>query len=657
MLLLLSHSRPRLLVAIPVILAVCACILIQVPAAQSVSAEINNGDAYYHYSLAMVHHFNGEFEKAISEFELALKADPDNPNLMDRFAATLTKAGHITRAVETRQRSVELHPEDPELRYALSRAYFDYRAQESMRIKAEQELVRTLELDPAHTGALMDLGQIYWETGKWEDVILIFSKLRQLDPTIVRAYLAEAQAQERLGRISEAADVLIAGMSVGKGIPEYLLLLGNYLEQLDRNERAEEIYRTGFEDSSEPQKTQFKQKLAFLYNNMEEYKKALPLLQELEASYPEVVSLKVELARALRHTGSLEDAAEYLEKAIILSPDNVQANYELSVLLIIAGERTRAIEVLEHLLSLDTEETRNLKDHFLTRLALLYSDEGDHEKSVKAMEDVVDRNQENTEARLRLLQAYREAGMGREADELSRKMLKELPDDPYVIIGRGQTLVARGKVNDAVRFLKSSVRSIVEPEGRDLIYMVLGQILVDEKRFEEAHRVSDEGLSLSPDSDSLLFLKASVYERQGNFPDAEKIFRQLLSKSPDDATVMNYLGYMLVENNLKMEEAGEFLEKAVSLDPHNGAYQDSLGWLYFKTGQYEKAESHLLKADRLQKHDPVIQEHLGDLYAKTGNIEAASEYYRQSIRVAESTEESKRIQHKLQEILQKAQED
>ncbi len=657
MLLLLSPSRARLLIAISLMLVVCACIPTQVHAAQSVPSEINTREAYYHYSLAMVHHFNGEFEKAISEFELALKADPDNPELMDRFATTLIEGGHITRAVETRQRSVELHPEDGDLTYELSRIYFKYRAQESMRIKAEKELVRTLELDPAHTAALMDLGQIYWETGKWEDVILIFSKLRQLDPGIVRAYLAEAQALEHLGKIPEATDVLIAGMSVGREIPEYLLLLGNYLEQLNRNEQAEEIYLTGLDNSDEPQKTQFKQKLAFLYNNMEEYSKALPLLQDLEASYPEFVPLKVELARALRHTGNLEDAAEFLEKAIIISPDNVQANYELSVLLIIAGEKTRAIEVLEHLLALDTEETRNLKDHFLTRLALLYSDEGDHGKSVKAMEEVVSRNQENTEARLRLLQAYREAGMGREADDLSRKMLKELPDDPYVIIGRGQTLAARGKANDAIRFLKSSVRNIVDPEGRDLIYMVLGQMLVDEKHFEEAHRVSDEGLSLSPDSESLLFLKASVYERQGNFSEAEKIFRQLLAKSPDDTTVMNYLGYMLVENNMKMEEAGDFLEKAVSLDPHNGAYQDSLGWLYFKIGEYEKAENHLLKADRLQKHDPVIQEHLGDLYAKTGNIEAASEYYRQSIRVAESTEESKRVQHKLQEILQKGQED
>lgn len=652
MLLPLSPSRHSFVVSVPAILVMFACLLIQVPAAQSVSAETSNKDAYYHYSLGMAYHLDGEYEKAISEFELALKTDPDNPYLMSRFASTLSKAGHITRAVETRQRAVELNPEDPELRYALSRVYFDYRAQESMRIKAEKELDHTLELDPAHNAALMDLGQIYWETGRWDDVIRIFSKLRQLDPTIVRAYLAEAQALEHTGKLSEAADVLIAGFSVGKRIPDYLLLLGKYLEQLNRNERAEEIYRTGFESNPEPQKTQFKQRLAFLYNNMEEYAKSLPLLQDLDGVYPQVVSIKVELARALRNTGRLEDAVGILEKAIILSPDNVQANFELSVALTITGERRRAIDVLEYLLSMDKEEIKGFTGHFLTRLALLYSDAGDYEKSVKALKEVVDQNPDDTEARLRLLQSYREAGMGREADGLSMEMLMENPGDPYVIIGRGQTLVARGKVNEGVRFLKSRARSDLEPDGRDLIYMVLGQILVDEERFEEAHRVSDEGLSLNPDSERLQFLKASVYERQGNFADAEKIFRQLLKKSPEDASVMNYFGYMLTENDLKLEDAGELLTMAVSLDPYNGAYQDSLGWLYFKLGRYEESEKHLLMANRIQKSDPVILEHLGDLYVKMGDVETARDYYRQSIQVAESKEESRKIQKKLQDILQ-----
>lgn len=621
------------------------------PSVQDEDPVTTRKEAYYHYSLGVAHQLDGEFEKAISEFELAMEADPGNPHLMSRFASALSKGGYIGRAVEMRQKAAELRPEEPGFRYALARSYFDYRAQENMRKKAEAELERTLELDPGYNPALMDIGQIYWETGRWEKVISTFSKLRQLDPTIVRAYLAEAQALEKLGRLEEAVDVLTAGLNVGEEIPDYMLLLGSYLEQLGRNERAVEVYLTGMENSSDPQETQFKQKLAFLYNNIGRYGDALPLLEELNEQYPQISVVKVELSRSLRHTGKVEEAREVLEKAIILDPDNLQANYELSVVLAITGERKRAIEVLERLLILDEDKGGEFRDHFLTRLALLYRDENRYRESIEASKAVIDRNSEDIDSWLRLLTTYREADMDREAEALSRELLEENPDDPYVIIGRGQTLAAIGRVEEGFRFLRSSARATEDSDVRDMIYMVLGQMMVDEERFADAHRVTDEALSLNPESDRLKFLKASVYEREGQIAAAEKVFRELLASSPDDTSVLNYLGYMLVENDMKLEEAGELLERAVSLEPYNGAFQDSLGWLYFKKGEYEKAERHLSKANRLETSDPVILEHLGDLYTSLGDTETASEYYRLSMEAAESGEEVERIRKKLQDSL------
>jgi len=632
------------------LLAVLAFGSVKASAVQDESRAVDDKSAYYHFSMGTAYHLDGEYEKAISEFELALQADPGNPYLMSRFADTLIKAGYITRAVEMKRKAADLGRDDPALWYDLARTFFDFRAQENMRLQAEEFLERTLELEPTHNGALLDLGQIYLETGRWEDVVRIYSKLRQLDPTLVRPYLGEAQALERLGRLAEAADVLIAGLNTGNRIPDYLMLLGNYLEQLDRNEKAAEIYRSGIEVSPESQQVQFKQRLAFLYNRMEEYGKALPLLRELDGTLPpQYVIIKVELARNLRNTGNLEEARKVLEKALIIAPDNVQANYELSVVLALTGERERSIEVLEHLLSLDKEETREFRDHFQTRLSLLYRDEGQYDKSIAALQEVIERNPDNIDSRLMLLQTYRQAGMDREADNLSNELLKEHPGNPYVIIGRGQTLVSRGKVSEGVRFLKSRARSDIDEEGRDMIYMVLAQILTDDEQYEEAHRILREGLSFTPGSEKLEFLKASVFERQGNYDEAEKIFRRLLDKSPDDTSILNYLGYMLVDNDLKLDEAGRMLEKAVSLEPYNGAYQDSLGWLYFKQGRYEEAERHLLKASRLQKSDPVILEHLGDLYVRMGDMETARSYYRQSMSLAETGEESRRIQKKLQD--------
>ncbi|MGW8182053.1 MAG: tetratricopeptide repeat protein, partial [bacterium] len=114
--------------------------------------------------------------------------------------------------------------------------------------------------------------------------------------------------------------------------------------------------------------------------------------------------------------------------------------------------------------------------------------------------------------------------------------------------------------------------------------------------------------------------------------------------------VLNYLGYMLVDRGVRLEEATGYIERAVELDPYNGAYLDSLGWAYFKRDDCHQVEIYLQKAIRLNRSDPVIFEHLGDLYAKMENPERAREYYKQSITYQGKLEEAERVEKKLDEL-------
>ena len=98
---------------------------------------------------------------------------------------------------------------------------------------------------------------------------------------------------------------------------------------------------------------------------------------------------------------------------------------------------------------------------------------------------------------------------------------------------------------------------------------------------------------------------------------AEQFFRQALDLDPNNAMVLNYLGYMLADKGTRLPEALKMIRKAVELEPMNGAYLDSLGWAYFKLGQYELAEENLRQAVERDQTDPTVHEHLGDLYEKT----------------------------------------
>jgi Flp pilus assembly protein TadD len=128
---------------------------------------------------------------------------------------------------------------------------------------------------------------------------------------------------------------------------------------------------------------------------------------------------------------------------------------------------------------------------------------------------------------------------------------------------------------------------------------------------------------------TVAYFRAISYERAGEWELAEPDFRTALQLEPDHPSVLNYLGYSLVDQGLKLDEAMKMVEKAVELRPNDGYIVDSLGWAHYKLGNYEEAVTHLERAislscgDHQCSSDPVINDHLGDAYWRVGReIEA-----------------------------------
>lgn len=146
----------------------------------------------------------------------------------------------------------------------------------------------------------------------------------------------------------------------------------------------------------------------------------------------------------------------------------------------------------------------------------------------------------------------------------------------------------------------------------------------------------------------LRFIQGSSLERVGQWDEAVTVFRALLSDQPDSAPVLNYLGYMFAERGVHLEEALEMIQRAVALDPVNGAYLDSLGWVYFQLGDLDRAEKFLTQAGRLEPDDATVQEHLGDLYRARGQAgRARAAYERALTQDMEEEGQEERIRKKL----------
>jgi tetratricopeptide (TPR) repeat protein len=110
----------------------------------------------------------------------------------------------------------------------------------------------------------------------------------------------------------------------------------------------------------------------------------------------------------------------------------------------------------------------------------------------------------------------------------------------------------------------------------------------------------------------------------------------VLEIDPDNDAALNYLGYMLADRNIRLEEARDMISKAVMHEPNSGAYLDSLGWVYFRLNKLPEAEDKLREAMRYMSRDPTVHDHLAEVYFKEGKIRDAIAQWQSSLREYQS---------------------
>jgi Flp pilus assembly protein TadD len=185
--------------------------------------------------------------------------------------------------------------------------------------------------------------------------------------------------------------------------------------------------------------------------------------------------------------------------------------------------------------------------------------------------------------------------------------------------------------------------------------IVLADLLREHERFEEAAGVYDQAMEripvLQPHHWPLLYARGIALERSKRWERAERDFLKALEFAPDQALVLNYLGYSWVEQRRHLDRALGMIRKAVDLRPDNGYIVDSLGWAYYQLGRLEEAVQELERAVELRPEDPLINDHLGDAYWRVGRQREARFQWRAALALNPEPEVRKQIETKLAEGL------
>jgi tetratricopeptide (TPR) repeat protein len=195
------------------------------------------------------------------------------------------------------------------------------------------------------------------------------------------------------------------------------------------------------------------------------------------------------------------------------------------------------------------------------------------------------------------------------------------------------------------------------PEEPRLL-QAIGNILRDQKDYEQAATFYSRAIEMigEPAAEHWIYFYARgiCYERTKHWAKAEPDFEKALKLNAGQASVMNYLGYSWVDQNMNLERAMDLIREAVNLEPNNGYYVDSLGWAHYKLGEYDAAVKQLEKAVDLRPEDPVLNDHLGDAYWQIGRKREARFQWSYALTLEPEPDDEANIRDKLANGLQES---
>ena len=232
------------------------------------------------------------------------------------------------------------------------------------------------------------------------------------------------------------------------------------------------------------------------------------------------------------------------------------------------------------------------------------------------------------------------------------KVLKQVPDtSPFYVSARGQLAWALRREDRNDEALQVAGQAVRHRPHRDL-KIQLGDLFRSLDRHGEAGYLFDQIIEEDEAEGRavdwrVLYARGAARERMGRWPEAEADLLAALELAPNDASLLNYLGYSWIDRGINLEKGFELIRKAVSLHPHSGMIVDSLGWAHYKRGEYEEAVRYLERAVELEPGDPVLNDHLGDAYWKVGRRLEAGFQWRRSLSLKPDESDAKKTQAKL----------
>jgi tetratricopeptide (TPR) repeat protein len=548
-----------------------------------------------HFIKGSILELNGNYASAILEYQDALRIDP-NAGIYYALAKSYYAINKIPLALQNAKKSTELSPYKVEYYDLLADIFSAAKQFDS----AAATLEKIIELDPAHINAHYKLARIY-EKSKPLKAIEIYDKLISIIGPEWNVLFRLAELHENLGNIDKAAESIEDLISIDPGNSNIQKLLS-------------EIYTRGGR-----------------------YDEALRVLDDILELIPDDLDARERKAQVYILLNDWESAGS--EYSFILKQPDVLLDIKIRIGATYFARSLKDTTILPLTKKLFETIDRDTTDWQVKMyLGAIAINENKDSIAIQYFKLVTELAGWNVEAWIRLGGLYFDNQHYDEAVKVMTEAVKLFPEDFVVNLILGLSLSQSGNNLEAKEYLKKSV----ELNPSDITALsAYGFALNQLKENDEALQVLNKALRIKPDEISILGTMGLIYDSKEMWAECDSIYEKALRLDSLNAVINNNYAYSLSERGIRLDEALEMVKLAVEKEPANSSFLDTIGWVYYKLGDYEKAKLYLEEAIKYGGERPVILDHLGDVMFKLGEKNLALEFWQKAFDLDSSNSEIK----------------
>jgi len=602
------------------------------------TADSNRAAAYYNFAMGRLYSLMADAEgnqeeaqKAVQYFKDALKADPKSSEIYEELTDLYLRLGRTADATTLAQEALKQDPDNVNAHRMLGRVYYsqinkngqDQIDERALRL-AIQEFQKVTEKDPKDVDSWVTLGRLYHGTNDTTNAENAYNKALAVEPDNEEALTGLAMVYGNLGDTEKAIEKLKAATDKSPNPRSLMILAQAYENQKNYKDAAATLQRAL---ELQPENEKLARSLAEDLFFSDQYDEALKVYGELSAHNPKEAAFPLRMAEIYGAKHDFVKAHEAIDKAKKIDPDELDSRMAEVQLYVMEGKFDQAIAGLKSVLDdtarkIYSKEEQKQRADWYEELGKLNVQAKHYPEAVEAFRQMSVAKDNGPLIEAHIIETYRAAKDLPAAQREADSAVKSFPDEYMVVREHADVLADLGKIDDAAKELRGLLNGT---RDRDTL-IALTEVYEKGKRFEEAGKAVDDAEKLSTSDEEkadIFFMRGALMERQKKYDASEASFRKVLAMNPDHAPTLNYLGYMLADRNVRLDEAYKMIQKAVDLQPDTGEYLDSLGWVYYRQGKLSEAERALVRAVDLTGQDPTVHDHLGDVYMKLGKIQEA----------------------------------